>query len=510
MTRRPRRLAARLPLVIALVATGVVGGIAAAPPSVALPGTVVEPVAIASERLLAGRPGEGLRLRGNRILARRDTSSAPTVVCAPIWFTAVGVTWDQQAGTPLELEIATGARRGDFGASRTLDAESGADPATEEYVRGDAASSLLWTGGSRCVRVTMRLPEGTSISALELQFINSSGSAAGPGTAPPNVDPSVIPIADPGAFAPAAASALAAQPKLISRQQWGARPGLMNCTPDVADEVRAGFVHHTAGTNRYTRKQADDIVRSIYAYHTRGRGWCDIAYNFLIDRFGRAYEGRSGGITEPVVGAAQQGFNTRAFSVSLMGTFTRKRPSSSMMRSLRKLLAWRLDVAHLNPRGRGVLTSAGGDNTRYDAGDHVSVPVITAHRTTGYTDCPGRKVVRRLKDVRRTVSRMGLPKIYKPRVEPSVVKAGSPPLRIRAVGSRSLEWSVSVHEAGGAQLFAFPPRTGSELDLVWEGSDATPYPRSSGTYELVVRGENADGEIARAATLPFKIKPSAL
>ncbi len=229
----------------------------------------------------------------------------------------------------------------------------------------------------------------------------------------------------------------------------------------------------------------------------------------MIDKYGRAYEGRSGGVTEPVIGAAQQGFNTRAFSVSLMGTFSRHRPSAAIMRTLRKLLAWRLDVAHLNPRGRGELTSAGGDNTRYHAGEEVSLPVITVHRRTGFTDCPGSKVAKRIRTVRRSVARIGLPKIYKPRAEPTAVTSGSSPIRIRAVGSRSLRWNVSVHDADGSELFAFPERSGAELDLTWEGSDATPYPRVAGPYELVIRARNDDGAIARAASIPFKVKPSA-
>ncbi|MEX2276149.1 MAG: peptidoglycan recognition protein [Actinomycetota bacterium] len=504
-----RRRYARVILVTCLIAAAHVGGIAAAPPSLAQPSTVLERLEIAAGRLLPSGPGTGLELRGPQIVASsKAVATAPVRVCAPIWFTAMGVTWDQQRGAPFELQAATSrGRTTTFGRTYRLDAESGPDPGSAEYRRGSAASTMLWTGGSRCARVRLDLGRRTSISDLQIHFLNTSGSAEGPRTGPANIDPAAVPAPD---RALATGAARTSSPRLITRQQWGARPGLMNCEPDVADEVRAGFVHHTAGTNHYSRNQTDDIIRSIYAYHTRGQGWCDIAYNFLVDKYGRAYEGRSGGVTEPVVGAAQQGFNTRAFSVSLLGTFTRTRPSPKMQQALRRVLAWRLDVAHVNPKGRGLLVSAGGSNTRFRAGTEVNVPAIVPHRFTGYTDCPGAKVVNRLREIRRKVARMGLPKIYKPTVEPAVVKLGSNPLRIRAAGSQSLRWDVSVHEADGDELFSFPSSTGPDLDLRWQGSDTTPYPREAGSYSIVVRGETSGGNTARPATLTFKVKPGAV
>ena len=37
------------------------------------------------------------------------------------------------------------------------------------------------------------------------------------------------------------------------------------------------------------------IVRAIYAYHSKMLGWCDIAYNALVDKYGQVFEGRAGG-----------------------------------------------------------------------------------------------------------------------------------------------------------------------------------------------------------------------
>ena len=52
-------------------------------------------------------------------------------------------------------------------------------------------------------------------------------------------------------------------------------------------------------------------MRNIQAYHVDMLHYCDIAYNFLVDRYGQIFEGRAGGIDRAVVAAHTGGFNTR-------------------------------------------------------------------------------------------------------------------------------------------------------------------------------------------------------
>ena len=108
------------------------------------------------------------------------------------------------------------------------------------------------------------------------------------------------------------------------------------------------YVHHTAGTNGYTRLQAPAIVRAIELYHVKGNGWNDIGYNALVDRFGTVYEGRAGGVDRNVVGAHAKGFNTGSFGIAVMGDFRTADPPAAAVDALVKTLAWRLDLA---PRG---------------------------------------------------------------------------------------------------------------------------------------------------------------
>src|SRR5947207_1662814 len=79
--------------------------------------------------------------------------------------------------------------------------------------------------------------------------------------------------------------------------------------------------------------------------------WDDIGYNFLVDRYGTIYEGRYGGLDRPVIGAHAQGFNSTSFGTALLGTFSSVSPPPAMLHALEQLLAWRLDVAHVDPVG---------------------------------------------------------------------------------------------------------------------------------------------------------------
>ena len=122
------------------------------------------------------------------------------------------------------------------------------------------------------------------------------------------------------------ASAMPAKPSFVKRNEWGADESLRHkyCDgiPDYAPALKISHVHHTAGSNEYSKDEADDVVRGVYSYHVNSLHYCDIAYNFLIDRFGRIYEGRFGGMAKPVIGGHASGFNTGSTGIAAMGDFS--------------------------------------------------------------------------------------------------------------------------------------------------------------------------------------------
>src|SRR3712207_1623660 len=94
------------------------------------------------------------------------------------------------------------------------------------------------------------------------------------------------------------AHAASAMPPIYSRAQWGADESLMGWDPQYAPTIKAATIHHTADGNNYAAADVPAILRSMYAYHAVSRGWGDIGYNVIVDKFGRAWEGRTGGLAD--------------------------------------------------------------------------------------------------------------------------------------------------------------------------------------------------------------------
>src|SRR5205085_3816948 len=114
----------------------------------------------------------------------------------------------------------------------------------------------------------------------------------------------------------------------------------------------------------------------------------DIAYNFLIDKYGQIFEGRAGGIDKPVIGAHTGGFNYESTGVALLGNFSTARPTTAMISALTRLLSWKLDLHYVPPIGR-VRMITGTNNPRYARGTPVWFNTISGHRDAQPTACPG-------------------------------------------------------------------------------------------------------------------------
>lgn len=191
-----------------------------------------------------------------------------------------------------------------------------------------------------------------------------------------------------GAIDPAAAT-YTPRPVIYSRAQWGADERMRDKSSLHYYEVHAGFVHHTVNANDYTRGEVPGIIRSIYAYHTQSKGWSDIGYNFVVDRFGRIWEARYGGIDRPVVGAHTLGYNDYSFAMSAIGNYDVKQPSAAMLQAYGALFAWKLSLHGVN-----------ASSTRQWVGSKY-FQAINGHRDAGQTACPGRYLYAKVPQIRK-------------------------------------------------------------------------------------------------------------
>jgi len=257
--------------------------------------------------------------------------------------------------------------------------------------------------------------------------------------------------------------ARASAPAIIRRSQWGADESIVRAPPWYADRVRLAIVHHTAGTNNYSAAQSAAIVRGIQAYHVLGNGWNDIGYNFLVDKYGQVFEGRGGGIDQPVGGAHAQGFNTGSTGVAVLGTYSGRDITTATRSSLVKLISWRLDVAHVDPRTTLTFVSYGSD--RFAAGTPVRLRAVSGHRDTALTSCPGVVLYGRLGEIAKAAAARGLPKLYEPTVTGSLGGA----VRITGRLSSAFPWTVMIHDVTGDEV-ARGSGSGTAVDWTWNAS----------------------------------------
>jgi uncharacterized protein with LGFP repeats len=198
-------------------------------------------------------------------------------------------------------------------------------------------------------------------------------------------------------------------PPIISRAEWGADESLRCGSPQYDNGIRAAVVHHTAGSNDYSPLESAGIVKAIYTYHSKTLGWCDIAYNALVDKYGQVFEGSAGGLTKAVEAFHTGGFNRNTWGVAMIGNFDDVPPTPIQLRIMGRLLGWRLGLDGVDPKGTVQLESAGSHYTTFPAGAIATLPTIFTHRDVGNTDCPGNAAYALMDEMRDIASHVNDP-----------------------------------------------------------------------------------------------------
>ena len=301
-----------------------------------------------------------------------------------VGFGAVGVTWDPtvrvaDGGISLQARTRTAGTWSGW-TDIAYDADHGPDPGSAEARHARPGTDALLVGRVDLVQVRAT-SAGAAPADMQLAVIDpGQGKEV---VARPAIDTASLPSARAASAASLspespAAAAYTPAPTIFSRAQWGADERVREAGSLRYFEVHAGFVHHTVNANNYSEADVPALIRSIYAYHTRSKGWSDIGYNFLVDRFGRVWEGRYGGVDRPVVGAHTLGYNEYSFAMSAIGNYETTQPSDAVLRAYGAVFAWKLSL-------HGV--SAASTSQRVG---RSAFQAINGHRDAGQTACPGK------------------------------------------------------------------------------------------------------------------------
>ncbi|GEL97653.1 peptidoglycan recognition protein family protein [Cellulomonas terrae] len=308
-----------------------------------------------------------------------------------------------------------------------------------------------------------------------------------------------------------AVSAAAPAPAIITRAGWGAAP--QRCAFDVASTLLASAVHHTAGPNTYsTVAQAMEQLRADQRYHQDARGWCDLGYNYVVDKWGNVYEGRAGSGEQPVIGVHAGGFNTATVGISMLGDYSATAPSAAQRESVARLIAWRMASYHRDPGSTVGYTTLGGDNSRYAAGTSLALPVVFGHRDVAFTACPGEAGYAVLGAIKQRARELVGAAFVNPSLSTSTVQYGGGLSVVAGVNS-AINWTMTItDQRTGVQLVSSTGTAGSSgggTVVAWDGRSNAGVRLGAGPYRLDLVGTEAGtGASVIPWSRPFTVQGS--
>ncbi|MEU9064306.1 peptidoglycan recognition protein, partial [Streptomyces sp. NPDC048430] len=331
--------------------------------------------------------------RGEATLSRRTTEP----------FGMLGVSWpDADAEIKGTIEVRTrGAETGEWTGWVALEPYLPGLDGARPTERG--STEPVWVGRSDGaeVRVSDGAASGTLPAGLRLDMVDP---VAGAGTAQSGGTD-----AEPAAFASAEVEpgppSTAPQPPVVTRAEWGADESINDEGPIYLEGgvIKAVFVHHTTN-GTYDCAESAALVRALHVYHVKTNGWRDLGYNFLVDKCGTIFEGRQGGIDQPVMGAHTYGFNAESTSVAIIGDYTDAGAPNVALEATARVSAYKLGQYGGDPAGSTTLV-AGATQKNYSgrefvAGQSYSFDQISGHRDGFNTECPGMKLYPQLPTIR--------------------------------------------------------------------------------------------------------------
>jgi len=388
-------------------------------------------------------------------------------------FTLVGLTWvgGVSAGTEFKVRVRESGTWSDWfeleygeyqgvgkDGTESVDTRVGSDPLLTSLADG---IEVIMENSSGIVPAQMKVTLVNSEVTTKDRFIGKQSIRMA--TTDPLIQTQTDAVTSLESVSPQ--GAVVPRPRIVTRAEWGANEAWREPVPKVGTRLLAGFVHHTATTNNYTAEQAPAQMRNLYAYFTQSLNYADMGYNFLVDKFGTIYEGRSGcavgtvncdSAAVPAQGAHTAGLNVNTFAVSAIGNYDVLAPENpeAMVESIASLMAWKLAPYGLDPNATArILSTDTSGSSKYSSGQTAVTQVISSHRDVGKTACAGRYLYPYMDQIRARATDILLPSIRNVSVTPvNVNQVKQDNVKISATIPATATWSVEVVNEKTGQL----------------------------------------------------------
>ena len=227
------------------------------------------------------------------------------------------------------------------------------------------------------LRLSRRRALGLGAATVASTIVTTSPVGAGAGQQPRLATPRRRSVVD------------SLRPEIRPRSAWaGDLPVTGELVPE--DDVRFLLVHHTASGNDYGPDQVVDQIRSFYELHTGpAKGWPDVAYNFLVDRYGTIWEARAGSIDGPVRGDATGGSQGFALLCCSIGDHSLEPMTPAATDAMVRLLAWLGERYGVDTTPGATVSFESRGSSLWAEGVAVTASTISGHRDMSSTSCPG-------------------------------------------------------------------------------------------------------------------------
>ena len=445
---------------------------------------------------------------GTLSTGKRITTLLPAQTVSP--FTLAGLTWVGPVSIGTEFKVRV-RESGVWSAWFKLEygEYQGVGKDGTESTDTRVGSDPLLTGLADGVEVIMENTSGVVPSQMKVTLVNSQVTKQDRNLGQQSIR---MATTDTGMQSQAVAAlvgaavspqgALVARPRIVTRAEWGADETWRDPVPRVGTTLLAGIVHHTASTNNYTADQAPAQMRNLYAYFTKSLNYADMGYNFLVDKYGTIYEGRSGcavgavdcdSASVPVQGAHTAGLNINTFGVSAIGNYDVLAPENpgAMVESIASLMAWKLAPYGLDPNATAsIMSTDTSGSSKFSAGQTAITQVISAHRDVGKTVCPGRYLYPYMAEIRARATTLLAPVIQGVSVAPTLVNgSGTDSVNVSAIIPANATWSVDVKNAdSGAPIQAVTGTqvTSGPVSYAWDRKDSAGALVPIGRYAVTV------------------------